>query len=67
MYCECYQCFLCVAVKIMLMPEGHMMTIAFTIGVTTRELKDHFANELKVPSEIIRLSLDGRIFYLSKC
>ncbi|XP_041965152.1 IQ and ubiquitin-like domain-containing protein [Alosa sapidissima] len=49
------------SVKIMLMPEGHMMTIAFTIGVTTRELKDHFANELKVPSEIIQLSLDGKV------
>ncbi|XP_062404102.1 IQ and ubiquitin-like domain-containing protein isoform X2 [Sardina pilchardus] len=49
------------SVKIMLMPEGHMMTIAFTIGVTTRELKDHFANELKVPSEVIQLSLDGKV------
>lgn len=49
------------AVKIKLMPEGHMMTIAFTIGVTARELKEHFANELKIPKEIIRLSLDGKL------
>lgn len=48
------------AVKIMLMPDGHMMTIAFAIGVTTRELKEHFANELKVPSGVIQLSLDGK-------
>ncbi|KAL2093306.1 hypothetical protein ACEWY4_010618 [Coilia grayii] len=48
------------SVKIMLMPEGHMMTIAFTIGVSARELKEHFANELKIPPEIIRLSLDGK-------
>lgn len=49
-----------VSVKIMLMPDGHMMTIAFAIGVTTRELKEHFANELKVPSGVIHLSLDGK-------
>lgn len=42
------------------MPDGHMMTIAFAIGVTTRELKEHFANELKVPSRVIQLSLDGK-------
>ncbi|XP_055790599.1 IQ and ubiquitin-like domain-containing protein [Salvelinus fontinalis] len=48
-------------VKIMLMPEGHMMTMAFAIGLTVKELKYHFANELKVPSEVIQISQRGRM------
>uniref|UniRef100_A0A4W5P6K2 IQ motif and ubiquitin domain containing n=1 Tax=Hucho hucho TaxID=62062 RepID=A0A4W5P6K2_9TELE len=48
-------------VKIMLMPEGHMMTMAFAIGLTIKELKYHFANELKVPSELIQISQSGRM------
>ncbi|XP_038873938.1 IQ and ubiquitin-like domain-containing protein [Salvelinus namaycush] len=48
-------------VKIMLMPEGHMMTMAFAIGLTVKELKYHFANELKVPSEVIQISQSGRM------
>ncbi|CAB1323482.1 unnamed protein product [Coregonus sp. 'balchen'] len=48
-------------VKIMLMPEGHVMTMAFAIGLTIKELKFHFANELKVPSEVIQISLSGRM------
>ncbi|MCJ8735972.1 hypothetical protein PDJAM_G00253630 [Pangasius djambal] len=46
-------------VKILLMPEGHMMTVAFTIGLTTQDLKNHFANELRVPSDFIQLTLSG--------
>lgn len=41
------------------MPEGHMMTVAFTIGLTTLDLKNHFANELQVPSEFIQITLNG--------
>ncbi|XP_045544064.1 IQ and ubiquitin-like domain-containing protein [Salmo salar] len=48
-------------VKILLMPEGHMMTMAFAIGLTVKELKYHFANELKVPSELIQISQSGRM------
>nr|XP_046210872.1 IQ and ubiquitin-like domain-containing protein [Oncorhynchus gorbuscha] len=48
-------------VKIMLMPEGHMMTMAFAIGLTVKELKYHFATELKVPSELIQISQSGRM------
>ncbi|XP_072529817.1 IQ motif and ubiquitin-like domain-containing protein [Salminus brasiliensis] len=47
-------------VKILLMPEGHMMTMAFTIGLTTQDLKNHFANELRVPSDIIQITLNGK-------
>ncbi|MCI4381860.1 hypothetical protein PGIGA_G00256870 [Pangasianodon gigas] len=46
-------------VKILLMPEGHMMTVAFTIGLTTQDLKNHFANELRVPSDFIQITLNG--------
>ncbi|KAL6474354.1 hypothetical protein MHYP_G00179150 [Metynnis hypsauchen] len=47
-------------VKILLMPEGHMMTMAFTIGLTTQDLKIHFASELRVPSDIIQITLNGQ-------
>ncbi|KAK3558406.1 hypothetical protein QTP86_018012 [Hemibagrus guttatus] len=46
-------------VKVLLMPEGHMMTVAFMIGLTTEDLKNHFANELRVPSDFIQLTLNG--------
>lgn len=51
-----------IVVKILLMPEGHMMTMAFAIGLTVKELKYHFANELKVPSELIQISQSGKPF-----
>ncbi|KAJ8261845.1 hypothetical protein GJAV_G00159120 [Gymnothorax javanicus] len=43
----------------MLLPEGHVMTQAFAIGLTIQDLKGHFANELKLPPDIIQVSLDG--------
>ncbi|XP_066525316.1 IQ motif and ubiquitin-like domain-containing protein isoform X2 [Hoplias malabaricus] len=46
--------------QILLMPEGQMMTKAFTIGLTTQDLKSHFANELRVPSDIIHITLNGQ-------
>ncbi|XP_030621203.1 IQ and ubiquitin-like domain-containing protein [Chanos chanos] len=46
-------------VKVMLMPEGYMMTKAFTIGLTTQDLKSHFAQELRVPSEVLQISFEG--------
>lgn len=46
-------------VKVLLVPEGHMMTVAFTIGLTTQDLKNHFANELRVPSDFIQITLNG--------
>uniref|UniRef100_A0A4W4GMX6 Ubiquitin-like domain-containing protein n=1 Tax=Electrophorus electricus TaxID=8005 RepID=A0A4W4GMX6_ELEEL len=47
-------------VKILLMPEGHMMTKAFIIGLTTQDLKNHFASELRVPSDVIKITLNGK-------
>ncbi|XP_053340517.1 IQ and ubiquitin-like domain-containing protein [Clarias gariepinus] len=46
-------------VKILLMPEGHMMTVAFMIGLTTQDLKNLFSNELRVPSDVIQITLNG--------
>ncbi|XP_048877784.1 IQ and ubiquitin-like domain-containing protein isoform X3 [Brienomyrus brachyistius] len=48
-------------VKIMFLPDGHMMTIAFAIGLTIQDLKEHFSNELKVPSDVIQILLNGGI------
>lgn len=48
-------------VKVLLVPEGHVMTVAFAIGLSVQELKHHFASELRVPPEVLRISLDGKI------
>ncbi|XP_067236611.1 IQ motif and ubiquitin-like domain-containing protein isoform X4 [Chanodichthys erythropterus] len=42
------------------MPERHMITLAFTIGLTILDLKKHFSFELRVPSDIIQISLDEK-------
>ncbi|KAL1247637.1 hypothetical protein QQF64_023013 [Cirrhinus molitorella] len=47
-------------VKILLMPERHMITVAFTIGLTILDLKKHFSFELRVPSDIIQITLDEK-------
>ncbi|XP_041795735.1 IQ and ubiquitin-like domain-containing protein [Chelmon rostratus] len=47
-------------VKVLLVPEGHVMTVAFAIGLSIEELKRHLASELRVPAEVLQLSLDGR-------
>lgn len=48
-----------VAVKVVLLPEGHVMTVAFAIGLSIQELKRHLALELRVPPEVLQISLDG--------
>ncbi|XP_028287017.1 IQ and ubiquitin-like domain-containing protein [Parambassis ranga] len=48
-------------VKVALVPEGHVMTVAFPIGLSIQELKRHLASELRVPAEVLQLSLDGRV------
>ncbi|XP_057185182.1 IQ and ubiquitin-like domain-containing protein isoform X2 [Triplophysa rosa] len=47
-------------VKILLMPDRHMITVAFTIGLTILDLKNHFAFELRVPSDNIQITLDEK-------
>lgn len=53
--------FLVLPVKILLMPERHMITVAFTIGLTILDLKKYFSLELRVPSDIIQITLDGKM------
>ncbi|XP_032378816.1 IQ and ubiquitin-like domain-containing protein [Etheostoma spectabile] len=48
-------------VKVVLVPEGHVMTAAFAIGLSIQELKVHLAAELRVPAEVLQISLDGRV------
>ncbi|KAM8891054.1 IQ motif and ubiquitin-like domain-containing protein isoform 2-T3 [Spinachia spinachia] len=48
-------------VKVVLVPGGHVMTVAFAIGLRVRELKLHLAAELRVPAEVLQISLDGRV------
>ncbi|XP_039989271.1 IQ and ubiquitin-like domain-containing protein [Xiphias gladius] len=48
-------------VKLVLVPEGHVMTVAFAIGLSIQELKSHLASELRVPVEVLQISLDGRM------
>uniref|UniRef100_A0A3B5B2X6 IQ motif and ubiquitin domain containing n=1 Tax=Stegastes partitus TaxID=144197 RepID=A0A3B5B2X6_9TELE len=45
-------------VKVVLVPEGHVMTVAFAIGLSIQELKRHLASELRVPVEVLQVSLD---------
>ncbi|XP_070828220.1 IQ motif and ubiquitin-like domain-containing protein isoform X2 [Chaetodon trifascialis] len=47
-------------VKVVLVPEGHVMTVAFAIGLSIEELKRHLAAELRVPAEVLQISVDGR-------
>ncbi len=49
------------AVKVVLVPEGHVMTVAFAIGLSIQELKRHLASELRVPAEVLQISLDGKL------
>lgn len=52
-----------VAVKVVLVPEGHVMTAAFAIGLRIQELKRHLASELRVPAEVLQISLDGTVWF----
>ncbi|XP_076078527.1 IQ motif and ubiquitin-like domain-containing protein isoform X3 [Mytilus galloprovincialis] len=47
-------------VKIVLMPSGQVVTLACTLGQSLRELKDHFASELKMQFNMIYLMFDGK-------
>lgn len=52
-------CLCVVAVKVVLVPDGHVMTMAFAIGLSIQELKRLLASELRVPAEVLQISLDG--------
>ncbi|XP_033941493.1 IQ motif and ubiquitin-like domain-containing protein isoform X2 [Pseudochaenichthys georgianus] len=46
--------------QVVLVPEGHVMTVAFAIGLSIAQLKLHLANELRVPADVLHIFLDGR-------
>ncbi|CAM4475487.1 unnamed protein product [Lepidochelys olivacea] len=48
-------------VKIMLVPEIQMITMAFNIGQTVRKLKQCFASQLKVPPDVLQVVFQGRL------
>lgn len=45
--------------KVVLLPGGHVITEAFAISLTVREVKGHLASELKVPPEVLQICLNG--------
>lgn len=52
------------AVKVVLVPDGHVMTMAFPIRLSIQDLKCLLASELRVPAEVLRISLDGTEHFL---
>ncbi|KAK7101379.1 IQ motif and ubiquitin-like domain-containing protein [Littorina saxatilis] len=47
-------------VKFVLMPSGQVVTMACMLGQTLQQLKIQFANELKMPINLIMLMFDGK-------
>lgn len=47
------------AVKVLLVPDGHVMTLSFPIGLCILDLKHKLAAELRVPAKVLRISMDG--------
>lgn len=37
------------------------MTVAFAIGLSIQELKRHLAAELRVPADVLQISVDGKM------
>ncbi|XP_044132881.1 IQ and ubiquitin-like domain-containing protein [Bufo gargarizans] len=48
-------------VKVMLTPDGQVITVAFSIGKSIEHLKNYFASEMKIPEAVIRIMFEGRI------
>ncbi|KAK1168987.1 IQ and ubiquitin-like domain-containing protein [Acipenser oxyrinchus oxyrinchus] len=53
-------------VKVMLLPDGYVMTVAFAIGLTTDNLKEHFTTELKIPPNVLQITFNGDVVEDSK-
>ncbi|XP_078595127.1 IQ motif and ubiquitin-like domain-containing protein [Branchiostoma floridae x Branchiostoma japonicum] len=47
-------------VKFVLMPSGHVTTLACALSQTMLQLKDHFSVELRMPAELILITLNGK-------
>ncbi|CAH2278169.1 IQ and ubiquitin-like domain-containing [Pelobates cultripes] len=48
-------------VKVMLVPDGQVVTMAFSIGYSVQNLKNYFAAEMKIPETVIRITFEGRV------
>uniref|UniRef100_A0A6I8RBR8 IQ motif and ubiquitin domain-containing n=1 Tax=Xenopus tropicalis TaxID=8364 RepID=A0A6I8RBR8_XENTR len=48
-------------VKIILAPDGDVVTMAFSISNSIRDLKNYFASQLKIPETIIQILFEGRV------
>ncbi|KAM9376262.1 IQ motif and ubiquitin-like domain-containing protein [Pholidichthys leucotaenia] len=48
-------------VKVVLVPEGHVMTVAFPIGLRIQDLKRHLSSALQVPTEVLQVYLNDRV------
>ncbi|KAM4678088.1 IQ motif and ubiquitin-like domain-containing protein isoform 1-T2 [Discoglossus pictus] len=46
-------------VKVMLVPDGQVVTMAFSICCSVEDLKKYFASQLKVPETVIRIMFEG--------
>uniref|UniRef100_A0A8D0HM67 IQ motif and ubiquitin domain containing n=1 Tax=Sphenodon punctatus TaxID=8508 RepID=A0A8D0HM67_SPHPU len=47
------------SVKIMLLPDIQMITMAFSIDQTTGYLKQYFASQLKIPPDVLQVMFQG--------
>ncbi|XP_066447946.1 IQ motif and ubiquitin-like domain-containing protein [Eleutherodactylus coqui] len=48
-------------VKVMLAPDGQVITVAFSIGKSIEHVKSYFASQMKIPEAVIRIMFEGRI------
>ncbi|XP_069812186.1 IQ motif and ubiquitin-like domain-containing protein isoform X2 [Dendropsophus ebraccatus] len=48
-------------VKVMLVPDGQVITVAFSIGKSIEHLKNYFASQMKIPEAVIKIMYEGRI------
>ncbi|XP_075713282.1 IQ motif and ubiquitin-like domain-containing protein [Rhinoderma darwinii] len=48
-------------VKVMLTPDGQVVTVAFSIGKSIEHVKTYFASQMKIPETVIRIMFEGRI------
>ncbi|KAM9313229.1 IQ motif and ubiquitin-like domain-containing protein [Gastrophryne carolinensis] len=46
-------------VKVVLSPDGQVVTIAFSIGKSVGNLKSYFASQMKIPESVIQIIFEG--------
>ncbi|XP_069485205.1 IQ motif and ubiquitin-like domain-containing protein [Ambystoma mexicanum] len=48
-------------VKVMVVPDGQVITKAFTIGLDMGMLKEYFASQFKIPQTVLQIMFEGKI------